>query len=82
MRGAVSLKLTHATVPSGRAQSAKTKVFHFSKLQQVCKIQNALLCCSKNFQTLHECVLTHYEQLSVWKQCQIRNIILIKNPGS
>jgi hypothetical protein len=41
MRGTVSLKLTHATVPSGRAQSAKTKVFHFSKLQQVCKIQNA-----------------------------------------
>jgi hypothetical protein len=50
-------------------------VFQFSKLHHVCNIQNTLLCCSKIFQTLHEYILTHYEQLFFCKKAQIRNII-------
>jgi hypothetical protein len=44
------LKLTRATVVLGHTvdwSSPLKYVFKFSKLQQVCKIQNALLCCSK-----------------------------------
>jgi hypothetical protein len=42
-------------------------IFQLSKPQLICKIQNALFWCSKICQTLHECRMTHYEQLSFSK---------------
>jgi hypothetical protein len=70
------LKPTWATIPYGPAHSIERKmIFQLFQLQRVCKIKNALFFCSKIFQTLHECILTHYEHCSFCKKVQILGII-------
>jgi hypothetical protein len=55
--------------------------FFYSKLAQICKLQNRPFLSFKVFQDLHECTRMNYEQLYFWKKVKIRNIIWIKNLG-
>jgi hypothetical protein len=72
-------KPIRATIPLGRAPFTNSIVFLLFKLAQICKLPNWLFLSSKFLQTLHEYILTHYEQLSFLKKVQIQKRIWIKN---